>query len=93
VLLDTASLTAALGAGTFSSSPDANSIQVGTNKYVDLVNSTPSSPTVPVLVYNGSTHVLSLDVPGSGLTPLITLGGTAPPSTLTTSEIFIKTHG
>ncbi len=93
VMLDAAgleSIAAAAGA-TFSGS---GQIQVDPGRFVNLyeAGSVPAL-THPALVYDPVAHTVSLDLPGGGAVPLITLGGTTHPSSLDLSEIVIKHHG
>jgi len=91
VVLDAAGLeTAVTNAGaTFAS---YGQIEVDTGKYLNIYLSTASLPSAPALVYNATSHVISLDIPNQAPVALVTLGGSTLPSSLTAAEIFIKHH-
>ena len=92
IVLDAPSLVSAVS-GVGATFATYGEIQVGTNQYINLYQSSASLPSAPALVYNPSTHVVSLDIPSNAPIALITLGGSTPPGSLTPSEIFIKHHG
>ncbi len=93
VVLDATGLESIASAAgvTFSSS---GQIQVDPGKFLNLYEAG-SVPALahPALVYDPVAHTISLDLPGGGVVPLITLGGTTHPSSLDLSEIVIKHHG
>ena len=93
VVLDAAALEAAANVPgvTFSSS---GQFQIDPGRYVNLYEAG-SVPALshPALVYDPVAHTISLDLPGGGAVPLITLGGTTHPASLDLSEIVIKHHG
>jgi hypothetical protein len=92
IVLDAPSLVSAVtGAGAHFAS--AGAIEVGTGQYLNLYLSTQALPAAPALVYNATTHVISLDIPDHSPVALVTLGGTTLPGSLTAAEIFIKHHG
>ena len=80
-----------VGGGSFAST---GAIQIDAGKFVDLYE----AGAVPVLshaalVYDPTAHTLTLDVPGSAPTLLVTLGGSTHPTSLSAAEIFLKLHG
>lgn len=93
VVLDTGLVETAVtvGGGSFAST---GAIQIDAGKFVDLYE----AGAVPVLshaalVYDPTAHTLTLDVPGSAPTLLVTLGGSTHPTSLSAAEIFLKLHG
>ncbi len=93
VVLDATGLESIASAAgvTFSSN---GQIQIDPGKFVNLYEAG-SVPALshPALVYDPVAHTVSLDLPGGGAVPLITLGGTTHPSSLDLTEIVIKHHG
>jgi hypothetical protein len=70
-------------------------IEVDSGKYLNLYSSTdvPRNLQAPALVYNATTHTISLDIPNASPITLITLGANTHPSSLDVSEILVKHHG
>ncbi|MGE4047644.1 MAG: beta strand repeat-containing protein [Acetobacteraceae bacterium] len=67
-------------------------IQVDTNQYVDLYDSSeaPSNPSNPVLVYNSNAHTLALHLSGQAPLVIVTLGSATTPTQLDEDYIFIR---
>ena len=94
VILDSGTLetSVATAGGSFAST---GQIQVSTGKFVDLyeAGSIPISLNHAALVYDPVAHTVALDLPGQGLTTLVTLGGSTHVASLDASEILFKLHG
>jgi hypothetical protein len=95
VLLDSATITSAINlhGGTYVGVSGSNTVYVTTNEYLPVYTTTtlPMGITTSALVYDPSSHTLSLTTPSEPSTTLITLGGTSFPTALTASEIYVKT--